>query len=166
MEARAAGTHPDEAPKPALPGEGEWAPAALELNTALQEARTVANFKRSPLWAATSPANLGAARKRLWVATRVLARWRALVAARKGVLLLRLLDEQPDLFREVLKLLHPFSLTMLAQVGRPWLAAVLASGLPRMPGIADGVTIRLPLAAFCTSVERMKWAKAGFVHGS
>jgi hypothetical protein len=33
----------------------------------------------------------------------------------------------------VLERLDPMARTMLAQVGRPWLAAVLASGLPRLP---------------------------------
>jgi hypothetical protein len=46
---------------------------------------------------------------------------------------------------------------MGAQVGRPWLAAVLASGLPRLP---KGVTVRLRLKEFCTSAERLAWAKA------
>jgi hypothetical protein len=85
------------------------------------------------------------------VARRVVARWRALVAERKGVMLLRLLA-LPDLFQqEVLKRLDPVDRTMVAQVGRPWLAAVLASGLPRVP---KGVRPRLPLVEFCTSAER------------
>jgi len=52
------------------------------------------------------------------IARRVVARWRALVAERKGVLLLRLLA-LPDLFeQEELKRLDPTSLT---QVGlRRW----------------------------------------------
>ena len=33
----------------------------------------------------------------------------------------------------MLERLDPMARTMLAQVGRPWLAAVLASGLPRLP---------------------------------
>ena len=44
-----------------------------------------------------------------------------------------------------------------AQVGRPWLAAVLASGLPRLP---QEVTVRLRFEDFCTSSERLAWAKA------
>ena len=68
------------------------------------------------------------------VARRVVARWRALVAERKGVLLRRLLEELPDIFfEEVLRRLSSTDRTMLAQVGRPWLAAVMASGLPRLP---------------------------------
>ena len=59
----------------------------------------------------------------------VVARWQAFVAERKGVLLIRLLEELPDLFfEEVLKRLGPFDRTMLAQVGRPWLAAVGGGG--------------------------------------
>ena len=70
----------------------------------------------------------------LKVARRVFARWRAFVAARKGAVLLRLLEEWRDvLMTEVLARLDPTDRTMLAQVGRPWLAAVLASGLPRLP---------------------------------
>ena len=73
-------------------------------------------------------------------------------------LLCRLLQELSLLFHaEVLRRLGPTSLTMLAQVGRPCLAAVLASGLPRLP---TGVTVRLELRAFCTSIERLAWAKA------
>jgi hypothetical protein len=92
------------------------------------------------------------------VARFVVARWRAFVAERKGLLLLLLLDELPDLFfEEVLKRLTPFDRTMLAQVGRPWLAAVLASGLPRLP---KRVSVRLRLREFCTSAERLAWARA------
>jgi len=73
-------------------------------------------------------------------------------------LLCRLLQEVPLLFHaEVLRRLGPTALTMLSQVGRPWLATVLASGLPRLP---KGVTVRLWLWEFCTSVERLAWAKA------
>ena len=64
----------------------------------------------------------------------------------------------PYLFeQEVLKRLDPTDRTMLAQVGRPWLAAVLISGLPRLP---RGETVRLRLERFCASVERLTWAKA------
>ena len=92
------------------------------------------------------------------VARRVVAQWRVFVAERKGVLLLRLLEELPDLFQqEVLKQLDPVDRTMLAQVGRAWLAAVLASGLPRLP---TGVTVRGQLREFCTSAERLAWAMA------
>jgi len=78
------------------------------------------------------------------------------VAERKGVLLLRLLA-LPDLFQqEVLKRLDPVDRTMVAQVGRPWLAAVLASGLRRVP---KGVLQRLRLVEFCTCAERLAWAR-------
>ena len=91
------------------------------------------------------------------VARRVVARWRAFVAERKGVLLVGLLG-LPDLFeREVLKQLDHVGRTMVAQVGRPWLAAVLASGLPRLP---KGRRVRLQVRGFCTSAERLAWAKA------
>ena len=72
--------------------------------------------------------------------------------------LLDLLQLQTDLFqKEVLERLDPMDLTMLAQVGRPWLAAVLASGLPRVPMTPR---VRLQLKEFCTSGERLAWAKA------
>ena len=91
------------------------------------------------------------------IARRVIARWRALVLERKGCPLLDLLQRQPDFFaKEVLERLDRVDRTMLAQVGRPWLAAVLASGLPRL---LKGVTV-LQLREFCTSVERLAWAKA------
>ena len=49
------------------------------------------------------------------------------MADRTGVLLLRLLQELPDFFIvEVLQRLDPVARTMLAQAGRPWLAAVLS----------------------------------------
>jgi hypothetical protein len=57
--------------------------------------------------------------------------------------------------KEVLERLDPKDRTLLAQVGRPWLAAVLASGLPRLP---KGV-LWLRLEEFCTSRERLAWAK-------
>ena len=92
------------------------------------------------------------------LARHVVARWRAFVAARKACPLLDLLQRFPDVFKkEVLERLDPTDRTMVAQVGRPWLAAVLASGLPRLP---NGVRVRLRLREFCTSVERLAWAKA------
>ena len=89
--------------------------------------------------------------------------------------LVRLLEELPDLFeREVLKRLDPVDRTMLAQVGRPWRTAVLAAAgggdgslgsrrcwLPRLP---KGVTVRLRLREFCTSADRLAWAKANGSH--
>ena len=61
--------------------------------------------------------------------------------------------------KEVLERLDPTARTMLAQVGRPWLVAVLASGLSRVP---KAVRVRLRLKKFCTSGERLAWAKANF----
>jgi hypothetical protein len=92
------------------------------------------------------------------VMLRVVARWRALVAQRRACPVLDLLQAFPDFFlKEVLERLDSTSLTMLAQVGRPLLAAVLASGLPRLP---KGEKVQLQLEVFCTSVERLAWAKA------
>ena len=66
------------------------------------------------------------------VARRVVARWRALLAERKGVLLLGLLERYPDLVAvEVLQRLDPTDRTIHAQVVKASRAAVLASGLPR-----------------------------------
>jgi len=69
---------------------------------------------------------------------------------------------QTDLFvKEILERLDPIDRTMLAQVGRPWLAAVLASGLPRLPNsLNSAFPRRLRLADYCTSGERLAWAKA------
>jgi len=91
------------------------------------------------------------------VAERVVARWRAFVAERKASRpLLDMLQRHLDLFaKEVLERLDPTARTMIAQVGRPWLAAVLASGHPRLP---KEVKVRLQLKEFCTSVERLAWA--------
>jgi hypothetical protein len=67
--------------------------------------------------------------------------------------LLDLLQKFPDFFlKEVLERLDPTDLTMLAQVGQPWLAAVLASGLPRLPRRRR---VRLQLKDFCSSGERL-----------
>jgi hypothetical protein len=72
--------------------------------------------------------------------------------------LLDLLQRFPDLFKkEVLERLDATDRTMLEQVGRPCLAAVLASGLPR---VTERAMVRLELSTFCTSVERLAWAKA------
>jgi hypothetical protein len=92
------------------------------------------------------------------VARRGVARWRAFVAGRRACPLLHLLEKYPDLFtKEVLERLNPRSLTLFAQVGKACRAAVVASGLPRLP---TGVTGRLQLRLFCTSVVRLAWAKA------
>jgi len=81
-------------------------------------------------------------------ARRVVARWKAFVAERKACPLLDpepplldLVERHPDLFgAEVLNRLDPADLTVLAQVGRPWLAAVVASGLPRAGKRVEGRT--------------------------
>ena len=64
---------------------------------------------------------------------------RAAVGARPD--LLGFPQALPDLVvQAVLKRLDSTDCTMLAQVGRPWLAAVLASGLPRL---LKGRTVQL-----------------------
>jgi hypothetical protein len=71
--------------------------------------------------------------------------------------LLDLLETFADQFaKEVLERLDPTDRTMLAQVGQPWLEAVLASGLPRLAW----PTVRLQLEQLCTSAERVAWVKA------
>ena len=71
------------------------------------------------------------------------------------------LQKHPDLFQEEIleRLTTPMHRTMLAQVGKPWLAAVLASGLSRVRNYGYSGQ-RLKLAEYCTSVERLAWAKA------
>jgi len=116
--------------------EGEGA-SDLNSNTLLQEgenreageADAAAAAAAARLLAAAPPADVHVAR-------RVVARWRAFVAERneRRCPLLDLCQALPDLFdKEVLERLDPTDRTMLAQVGRPRLAAVLASGLPRLP---------------------------------
>ena len=68
-------------------------------------------------------------------------------------LLAPLLAELPEVFNaEVLPRLTRVDRTMLAQVGWPWRAAVLASGLPRTRRV-----VRLKLADFVGSVDRLAW---------
>ena len=132
---------------------------ASELNTLLQEGGGSGEAGEADAAAAAAGAARPLAAKPLAnvdVARRVVPLWRSFVAERKGVMLLRLL-ELPDLFEEVLKRLDPRDRTMIAQVGRPWLGAVLDSDLPRLP---KGVRVRLRLEEFSTSVERLAWAKA------
>jgi hypothetical protein len=96
------------------------------------------------------------------VARRVVARWRALVAERKACPLLDLLERYPELFAvEVLQRLDPTDRNVLAQVGTACRAAVLASCLPRLPKFP---TVGLSSSKFCTSVERLAWAKANGCH--
>jgi len=69
-----------------------------------------------------------------------------------------LLNTLPEvLVSEILPRLWRVDRTMLAQVGRPWLKAVLDSGLPRARKKPEEP---LKLAEFCTSVDRLAWAKA------
>jgi hypothetical protein len=63
----------------------------------------------------------------------------------------------------LLKRLGPTDRTLVAQVGRPWLAAVLASGLPRL---LKGGTVRLKLRDFCVSVERLAWPRRTGARGA
>jgi hypothetical protein len=72
-------------------------------------------------------------------------------------LLGRVLEELPEvLAAEVLPWVEPSARTVLAQVGRQWRAAVVASGLPRA-----GKTVGVPLKItdFIRSVELLTWAK-------
>jgi len=67
-----------------------------------------------------------------------------------------LLEKVPEVFEaKVLPRLGCVDRTMLAQVGPPWHAAVLASRLSRTQGV-----VSLELEEFCTSVDRLAWAKA------
>jgi hypothetical protein len=69
-----------------------------------------------------------------------------------------LLNKLPEvLVKEVLPRLDCLDRTMLAQVGRPWRKAVRDSGLPRAPQKPEKP---LNFAEFCTSVDRLAWAKA------
>ena len=68
------------------------------------------------------------------------------------------MEKLPEvLAAEVLPRLYPADLAVLAQVGRPWLAAVVASGLARA-GKSEGLPLKI--TAFFGSAERLAWAKA------
>jgi len=70
----------------------------------------------------------------------------------------RLLQELPEVFAaEVMPWLDPADRAMVAQVAPPWLAAVVASGLP-CAGKTAGVSLKL--GEFVGSVGRLAWAKA------
>jgi hypothetical protein len=72
-------------------------------------------------------------------------------------LLWRLLEKLPEVFeRVVLPRVSPADRAVLAQVGPPWLAVVLASGLPRA-GKTEGVPLKIK--EFCGSVRRLAWAR-------
>ena len=69
-----------------------------------------------------------------------------------------LLERLPEvLAAEVLPQLDPADRAVVAQVGRPWLAAVVASGLP-LAGKTAGVPLKVE--EFVGSVGRLAWAKA------
>ena len=64
----------------------------------------------------------------------------------------------PDFFvKKVLERLDRMDRTMFAEVGKVCRAAVLTSGLPRLP---KSPVVRLWPWEFCTSVERLFWARA------
>jgi len=72
-------------------------------------------------------------------------------------LLGRLPEELPDVFAvEVLQRMDPVARAVIAQVARPLLAAVVASGFPRA-GRSAGVPLKLK--EFFGSVRRLAWAK-------
>ena len=84
--------------------------------------------------------------------------------------LLDLLERFPDLFAlKLLVHLDPIDRTFLAQAGSACRAAVVASDLPRASDLPNGmrsevrgnsvVVVTHRLRAFCTSVERLAWAK-------
>ena len=65
--------------------------------------------------------------------------------------------ESPELFAaEVLARLGPAGCAVVAQVGHPWLAAVVSSGLPRA-GKSAGVPLKLK--DFIGSVRRLAWRR-------
>jgi len=79
--------------------------------------------------------------------------------------LVDLLERFPDLFKQkVLQHLDPIDRTFLAQAGGACRAAVAASDLPRagtkhrLPGRSVWIVYH-QLWSFCTSVERLAWAK-------
>ena len=72
-------------------------------------------------------------------------------------LLAPLLEEWRDvLVMHVLSRLDPTDCAILAQVGKPWLAVVLANNLPRA---GKGTAVKLKLVDFVGSVKRLAWAK-------
>jgi len=77
---------------------------------------------------------------------------------RRGVSPLNdLLEDLPDFFAaEVLAWLDPTDCAILAQVGRPWLAVVVANNLP-CAGKAGAVPLNVD--EFVGSVARLAWAK-------
>ena len=76
--------------------------------------------------------------------------------------LLALLEDLPDFFtKEVLGRLDPTDRAVLAQVGWPWLAAVVrAAAEDRLPCAGKSAGVPLKLVDFVGSVARLMWAKA------
>jgi len=71
-------------------------------------------------------------------------------------LLAPLLEEWCDvLVTHVLAWLDPTDCALLSQVGKPWLAVVVANNLPRA---GKGGVVRLKLSDFVGSVEMLEWA--------
>ena len=75
--------------------------------------------------------------------------------------LLALLEDLPDFFvKEVLGRLDPTDRAVLAQVGWPWLAAVVrAASEDRLPCAGKSRGVPLKLVDFVGSVARLRWAK-------
>jgi len=78
-------------------------------------------------------------------------------------LLAPLLEKWPDLFQEVLTRLDATDRAVLAQVGKPWLAAVVAAASmvdSTMPRAGKSAGVPLKIDDFVWSVGRLAWAKA------
>jgi len=72
-------------------------------------------------------------------------------------LLAPLLEEWREVrVTHVLSRLDPTNSAILARVGKPWLAVVLANNLPRA---GKGWSVRLKVVDFVGSVERLAWAR-------
>jgi len=72
-------------------------------------------------------------------------------------LLRPLLEEWPDLLGLVLARLNPMDCALLSQVGKPWLAAVVSRGLPR---VGTEGAVPLEVGDFVGSVQLLAWAQA------
>ena len=67
-------------------------------------------------------------------------------------------DWRDVLVKGLLGRLDPTDCALLALVGKPWLAVVVASGAPRA-GMGGGA-VKLKLADFVGSIQMMAWAKS------